>query len=422
MPKKPSLNVLKSGKRWKVERPRSLSPDGKRERFFFKTREKATEFADKLKEQVTAHGASAQTIRPSLADEAVIAEALLKPFGISLVEAARTVVLLEKTKIASMEVKSALSQFLLTKEERSDWQLRAYDQMRTAFEFEFAGRMLSTITAAELVSHVENGTGTDSTFNSRATSIKTFWRWCSKLPRNWCDVKTIEVLEKRQTRRSEIGVLTAAQCKKLLQTAEKKYPECVPAFAIALFTGMRKAELERLEPENITTEGITLSIESTKTNKRRFIEMPPPLAAWLKAHPVAETVLPANWYRKEKAVRREAGWKVWCDLFDPPEADDNLPDWPDNGLRHTHASVMVALGKPLDNLTFEFGHSGGAAVLKSHYVGVMTKAEAIEIWSIGPNETVVPVIAEVPSPFGKQPQAPTARKAAKNAAKRKASS
>lgn len=66
---------------------------------------------------------------------------------------------------------------------------------------------------------------------------------------------------------------------------------------------------------------------------------------------------------------------------------------------------MVALGKPLDNLTFEFGHSGGAAVLKSHYVGVMTKAEAIKIWSIGPSGTVVPVIGEVPSPFSEQAKA-----------------
>ncbi len=104
-------------------------------------------------------------------------------------------------------------------------------------------------------------------------------------------------------------------------------------------------------------------------------------------------------------MRRKAGWRVWCDLFDPPGAPEDSPDWPDNGLRHTHASVMVALGKPLDNLTFEFGHSGGAAVLKSHYVGVMTKAEAIKIWSIGPSGTVVPVIGEVPSPFSEQAKA-----------------
>jgi integrase len=422
MARKPVFNFTSTDRGWKVEIPSRFSPSGKRERAYFTTRDKAKKFAADLKERVEEHGSKSSNVRPSVADDATLAVEMLKPYGLTLLEAVKRIVAIEKAKIASQEVKAALAAFLSAKDDKGDSQRRAYEQMQSSLELEFSGRMLTTITPAELVTHVETCTGTNSTFNSRATSIKTFWRWCSKLPRNWCDVKTIEVLDKRQTRKGEIGVMTAAQCKKLLQTAEKKYPECVPAFAIALFTGMRKAELERLEPKNITAEGITLTIDSTKTNRRRFIEMPPPLAAWLKAYPVAETVLPANWFRKEKAVRREAGWKVWCDLFDPPEADDSLPDWPDNGLRHTHASVMVALGKPLDTLTFEFGHSGGAAVLKSHYVGVMTKAEAIKIWAIGPEDTVVPVIAEVPSPFGKQPQAPAAKKVAKKAAKRKASS
>jgi integrase len=226
------------------------------------------------------------------------------------------------------------------------------------------------------------------------------------------------VLAKRKTRKSAIGVLTAEECRALLETAEKHYPECVPAFAISLFTGIRNAELERLEPEDITPDGITLSADSTKTNRRRFIEMPAPLTAWLRAYPIDETVLPANWFRKEKAVRRKAGWRVWCNLCDPPGAPEDFPDWPDNGLRHTHASVMVALGKPLDSLTFEFGHSGGAAVLKSHYVGVMTKAEAIKIWSIGPNGTVVPIIEEVVSPFSEQGKAAKATKAVKTASKK----
>jgi hypothetical protein len=45
---------------------------------------------------------------------------------------------------------------------------------------------------------------------------------------------------------------------------------------------------------------------------------------------------------------------------------------------------LVALGTALETLTFEFGHSGGAQVLKSHYVGVMPKAEANKIMKIRP--------------------------------------
>jgi integrase len=420
MPKNPTFKVVQTKRGWKVEKPASLSATGQRERCFFKTRDKAQQFATKLKEQALAHGANAATIRPALADEATRAADMLKPYGISLLDAAKRIAQIEKDKTASMDVAAALAAFLLEKDDKGDWQRRAYEKMGTDLQTDFEGRMLSTITPTELYAHVDAYTGADTTFNSRATSIKTFWRWCSKLPRNWCDLKTVEVLEKRKTRRSAIGVMSAEQCRTLLETAEEHYPECVPGFAISLFTGMRQAELARLDPDDITHEGITLRGDSTKTNRRRFVEMPAPLEAWLKAYPVSETVLPANWFRKEKAVRRKAGWGVWCDLFDPPAAPEESPDWPDNGLRHTHASVMVALGKPLDNLTFEFGHSGGAAVLKAHYVGVMTKAEAIKIWSIGPNGTVIPVIESVPSPFSEQAKAATkAAKATKSASAKK---
>ena len=419
MARTPAFNVVSTDRGWKVETPTRFSPSGRRERTYFSTRDEAKKHAAKLRERVTQHGSNASNIRPSLADDATLAVEMLKPYGLSLLEAVKQIVKIEKTKASSKEVGEALAEFLLTKEDKSDSQRRAYEQMELGMTMGFGGRMLSTITPSELVTHVENCTGANSTFNSRATSIKTFWRWCSKLPRNWCDVKAIEVLERRETRRRDIGVLTADQCRHLLQTTERHYPECVPAFAVSLFTGMRNAELERLEPENITADGITLPTSSTKTSKRRFIEMPPVLAAWLKAYPVADTVLPANWFRKEKAVRRVAGWRVWCDLFNPPDADETLPDWPNNALRHTPASVMVALGKPLDSLTFEFGHAGGAAVLKAHYVGVMTKAEAIRIWSTGPNGTVIPLIEEVASPLGRQPKAPVKKTAAKRAPRSK---
>jgi integrase len=418
MARKPAFKFTSTKRGWKVEIPSQFSSSGKRERAYFSTRDKAKEFATKLKESAAKHGTNTLNIRPSLAEEALKVEAMLQPYGISLTEAARRIVEAEKAKAASKNVTVALAEFLLTKDGKSDAQSQTYTQMQTPFAAEFGNRQLSSITPAELLAHVEKNTGTDSSFNRRVEAIKTFWRWCSKLPRNWCDPKMIEVLEKRQIRRGHIEVLTAEQCATLMQVAEKHYPECVPAFAISLFTGIRNAELERLTPEDITSEGITVSAESAKTNRRRFIETSPVLAAWLKAYPVADTVLPSNWIRKEKAVRRLAGWKVWCNLVTPADPPDNLPEWPSNALRHTHASVVVALGKPLDNLTFEFGHSGGAAILKSHYVGVMSKAEAIKIWSTGPNGTEIPVIAEVPSPFSKQAPVPTAKKSTKKRKKR----
>jgi hypothetical protein len=128
--------------------------------------------------------------------------------------------------------------------------------------------------------------------------------------------------------------------------------------------------------------------------------MPDPLAAWLAVYPIADCVCPPNWSRKEKAVRRLAGWKVWSDLVptlklknpmkaEPPE---NAPEWPQNALRHTAASVALALGKDLQTLIFEHGHSGGTEMLRKHYIGRMPKKDAQAIWTLGPKGTKLPII------------------------------
>jgi hypothetical protein len=44
----------------------------------------------------------------------------------------------------------------------------------------------------------------------------------------------------------------------------------------------------------------------------------------------------------------------------------------------------VALGKPIETLVFEHGHAGGLQMLRTHYVGKITKADALKIWAMRP--------------------------------------
>jgi integrase len=384
MPRKPSFKFTNTTSGWKVEIPERLSPTGKRQRVFFPTRDEAKKYAAELRSDYEAHGTKASVISPSLADEATRAAALLEPFGISLREAAQMVVDVKNAELSSSLMERALDIFLESKSSRSEAHAKSYGYMKRDLLESFTGRSLSSITAAELQEHTETHTTTGTSFNARARLIRAFWRWCAKHPRDWCDAKLVEILERKEVTRGEIGVLDVDQCQKLLNTAKDYYPECVPGLAISLFTGMRKSELGRLRASDITESGITLPAASTKTGRRRFIEMPPPLKVWLKTYPIGEIVLPTNWSKKEKAIRRLAGWKVWSDLVEPNAPAEDLPKWPHNALRHTHASVHVSLGKPIESLTFEFGHSGGTQVLKSHYVGVMPKAEAAKIMRIRP--------------------------------------
>lgn len=377
---------------WCINIPSKYSDSGKRERQFYPTRDKALEVSATLKDRVKEYGTMARAIAPSLAEDAVSATKLLAPLGITLLDAVTRFVEMETRNRASASVKDALIAFRATGEGLSKSQATAYKLRGEKLTEAFSNRMISTITGEELQNHLEATTNGPGGFNQNLRLVRAIWNWCAKPPRKWCETEAIKHLEAKSSITAEIGTLTAAQAEKLLHAAENHLPDCVPAFAIALFTGMRQQEIDRLTPGDITDEGITVPATSAKTKRRRFVQMPEPLAAWLAAYPIGESVTPPNWSRKEKAVRRLAGWKVWSDHvctmnFTPPmnaTPGEDLPEWPQNALRHTAATVAIALGKPIEQLTFEHGHVGGMEMLRRHYVGAMPKAEALKIWALKP--------------------------------------
>jgi len=54
--------------------------------------------------------------------------------------------------------------------------------------------------------------------------------------------------------------------------------------------------------------------------------------------------------------------------------------------------VLVAAGTPLETLVFGFGHAVGHDLLRAHYVGRMSKKDALAILAIGPNGRKLPVV------------------------------
>jgi hypothetical protein len=145
----------------------------------------------------------------------------------------------------------------------------------------------------------------------------------------------------------------------------------------------------------VTTGGITVGV-GNKTG-RRHVALPAPLEAWLEAYPVpadkSAPLLPAGFAEKFDSLRNLAGWKVKAK--DRPKPDKKARAWPQNVLRHTSASLHVALGTPIERLSFEFGHSGGLTTLRKHYVGILPKAQALEIWRMGPNGQTLPLLQEL---------------------------
>jgi hypothetical protein len=112
---------------------------------YFATRDEAKDYAAELRSDNEENGINASVISPSLADEATRAAALLAPFGVSLLEAARMVVTSKNAELASSTVEADIDEFLKSKSERSESHSRAYRYMKRDFLKSFTGRILSWI-------------------------------------------------------------------------------------------------------------------------------------------------------------------------------------------------------------------------------------------------------------------------------------
>ena len=395
MPRKPSFSFKKTLDGWKVEIPASLSASSKRERAFFKTRDKARDYAEELAAKHKESGANHVAIKPSLAEAALKAEAILAPTGASLIEAARAFRHVWDAKNSSCALNAAVTDYLASRADLRDSTLKSYKYSLDKVLAPLHTRMMADIKSAELEEILKDKGATARAMHLR--NIRTFWKWAGSPVRSWATMATVDALEaSRVSNDADIKILKPDDVKALLEAAELEGAAASVAYAIAVFGGVRMAELERLTWGDVGDEHIEIGKAIAKKHSRRLIPVCPTLKAWLDATrgdcEEDTPIVPPNWSDVSKAVRRRAGWNVAARLLNDQVKSGKLQElpklsrgkWPANACRHTCASVQVAIGTPLEDLTFKFGHSGGHDLLRRHYVSRLTRKDTIEILSVGP--------------------------------------
>jgi integrase len=260
--------------------------------------------------------------------------------------------------------------------------------------------MMAAITTTDLEKILKGNGPTARAMHLR--NIRTFWKWAASPVRSWATMATVDAMEaSRVSSDADIEILKPDDVKALLEAAELEGVGAAAAYAIAVFGGVRMAELGKLTWGDVGEDHIEIGRSIAKKHSRRLIPICPTLKAWLDAtrgdSQDDTTIVPANWSDVSKSVRRRAGWNVAARLLNDQVKVGKLKKlpkitrgkWPTNACRHTCASVQVAIGTPLDDLTFKFGHSGGHDLLRRHYVSRLTKKDAIAILSIGPGGSEV---------------------------------
>ena len=238
----------------------------------------------------------------------------------------------------------------------------------------FEGRAIGEISSAELESFLAGLSVAAGTRNTYRRDCLTLWSFAEK--RGWVSKNAAARTERAKSIDKPPGILTPDQAAALL-VASLDADLC--AFhAIGLFSGLRVAEIKKLDWRNVDLESglIEVSAASSKTRSRRLVPIQPNLRAWLE--PIAQIsgpVVGQNLRHRHVAARKQAG----------------ITHWPENAMRHSFVSYRLASTGNAPQTALESGHD--QAVLFAHYRELVRPKAAARYWKIEPARSGDKVIA-----------------------------
>lgn len=198
--------------------------------------------------------------------------------------------------------------------------------------------------------------------------------------RRWTAQNPVTPIMSPRVKEQEIVPLSLPEIHRLLAAARAVgNGECLPAIAIMLFAGVRPQEVQRLNWSDIDLEENVIRISAchSKTGGARHVSVLKPLKKILSEFSLKinaslfsrEPIAPANWKKRWKAVRTEAGW---CKKYNK---------WRQDVLRHTFASYHAKYFKNYHLLQCEMGH-GDVNLLRTRYISMsgITQLSAEQFW------------------------------------------
>jgi integrase len=366
--RKTTLKIRKTKVRgaycWEVTVPQQ---NGGRARRYFTERSEAETFLQLAKIQARNHGTAALSISERLRMEAVAGAEKLAPFGKSISDAVAFYLRHLEQTARSRPVAEVVEELL--KSRKADGVSRRYrEDLKSRlgrFCDTFGESLIGELDAPPIDSWLRSlgvGTVTRNTFRRRLSTLFEFAR-----TQRWCAINPVAEVPKAREKEVPVGILLPEELARLLENAAE---ETLPYWVIGSFAGLRSAELERLEWEDIHFESALIEVKAAKAKSaaRRFVKMEPVLRAWLAPYEGRKGQLcPLGLRTKLEADRQRAG----------------LKEWKSNALRHSFASYHLQRFQDAGRLALEMGHRD-QRLLFSHYRELVRPAAAQRYWSIMP--------------------------------------
>lgn len=368
---------------------REPSPDGgPSKRRTFRLKSDAKTFVAKAKVQQENYGAAAFAISDTLRTDAVRAAELLKDTGATLTEAARFFKAAHDSKQNGIPIAEAVTRYLASR--RGEIKNKAHKETLASrlnlFATAAAGKNTTTITPEDIESFLEGLTFEPRTKSHYWTHIRSLFAFCRK--KGWAAANPAEDVSRPKVIHGDIAILTPQQAALLLASCDERIRAGV---AIAMFCGLRKAEIARLDWQAIDFEQgqITLGAAQAKTNSRRVVPLRKNARAWLlplrKASgpvwPAGET--PRDLWTQARILAGFGPFEHTSKTAgEMQKKAKGLTPWPANALRHSAISYNLAGDPNLARVAYESGNSPG--VVQKHYNGLASPAAAKKFFAIMP--------------------------------------
>jgi integrase len=343
---------------------------GKRSQKFFETKEEAKSFADFKNAERKQNGLIHAEFPEKLRNMAQDAVERLQPFGKTIRDAVDHYLAHLKASEKSCSAEQLVKQLLKAKEADGVGERHLSDlEYRLAyFAQEFDGKLVAEITSAEIDDWLRSlDVGPQTRNHYRANVLQAF---NFAVRHGYASANPVEGAAKAKVVGGRPGILSVEQASALLVNAT---PGLVPFFAVGLFAGLRRAELERLDWSEIDFESglIQVTAEKSKTATRRFVTMQPNLRTWLlPLRQLKGSVTPQQNFRE---------------LFNQARHAAGITDWPENALRHSFASYHMAAFRNAALTALECGHTDSRLTFQ-HYRELVKPKEAARFWKLAPSQ------------------------------------
>jgi integrase len=346
---------------------------GRNRQFFKDKTEAATVLQQKLIEQEN-YGIAGVSFNERHRTEYLECAEALQPFGAMIREAVKFYIPHLKAMKRSCTAAQLVDELLKVKE--ADGASKRYlSDLRSRlnqFSEIFDGKPIAEITSTEIdewlrsLSDKETGKRlspiTRNNFRRVLIVAFNFAR-----DRNYCVDNPAQKTAKAKVIAGPIGILSVDETARLLENAPAAL---VPYVTIGAFAGLRRAELERLDWNEVDLESslIEVTAKNAKSARRRFVRIQPNLAKWLQPYGGSSGGVTPPDYRE---------------LLDGARKVARIEDWPQNALRHGFASYHLARFNNAAALALELGHTSAHLVFQ-HYRQLVKPKQADRYWNIVP--------------------------------------